>query len=349
MYNLPTPSSLPPPVSHILLTNCLMKAKAHAHDQLLPPTSPLSNGEQHSHTHTHTHSLAHSHRVVSPPSSLINNKNGNNPAKNPKMSLENIMLPFDQHVECESLTPRPIPVPVPCVKHDKVLQLVPVRSRHSTSPIHHSENLTNGFTGGGALSVPDYSFIHISTSNTLYSSKASTLGLTGSLSNAGGGGGGGGVAVGVQARYCGEPKAKRPWTESEDLVLRDLVQKLGTGAWAAMAQQIPGRTGKQVRERWLNHLSPSVTKRPWSIEEDNVIIENHKRIGNCWSRIAKLLQGRSDNSVKNRYYTTLRRRIASTSSSTDSDRKRKRTHSGGVSTDPTLGDGSSCKRARVWD
>lgn len=107
-----------------------------------------------------------------------------------------------------------------------------------------------------------------------------------------------------------EPKAKRPWTEQEDSLLRSLVEQLGQGLWAAIAAQIPGRSGKQVRERWLNHLSPNVTKRPWSIEEDEIIIESHKRFGNCWSRIAKLLDGRSDNSVKNRFYTTLRRRIS---------------------------------------
>ena len=107
-----------------------------------------------------------------------------------------------------------------------------------------------------------------------------------------------------------EPKTKKPWTEHEDSLLRSLVEQLGQGLWAAIAAQIPGRTGKQVRERWLNHLSPHVTKHPWSAEEDAIIIESHRRFGNCWSRIAKMLHGRSDNSVKNRFYTTLRRRIA---------------------------------------
>lgn len=155
--------------------------------------------------------------------------------------------------------------------------------------------------------------------------------------------------------YCAEPKAKRPWTESEDVILRELVQKLGPGLWAAMAQQIPGRTGKQVRERWLNHLSPAVTKRPWSPQEDDVIIENHKRIGNCWSRIAKLLTGRSDNSVKNRYYTTLRRRISNAAaknssnnaSATTSTASRKRLIQDTAAAHEV--DVDVTKRARVWE
>lgn len=109
--------------------------------------------------------------------------------------------------------------------------------------------------------------------------------------------------------YGSEPKAKRPWTAAEDVLLRALVSQLGPGLWAAMAQRIAGRTGKQVRERWLNHLSPGVTKRPWSAAEDAAILGAHRRLGNCWSRIAKMLHGRSDNSVKNRFYTTLRRRL----------------------------------------
>lgn len=103
---------------------------------------------------------------------------------------------------------------------------------------------------------------------------------------------------------------KRPWTDEEDRSLRRLVEQLGHGLWAAIAAQIPGRSGKQVRERWLNHLSPHVTKRPWSEEEDRLILDSHRQIGNSWSRIARLLQGRSDNSVKNRFYTTLRRRVS---------------------------------------
>lgn len=157
-----------------------------------------------------------------------------------------------------------------------------------------------------------------------------------------------------------EPKAKRPWTEQEDNLLRSLVDRLGQGLWAAIAAQIPGRSGKQVRERWLNHLSPTVTKRPWSVEEDKIILDSHRRMGNCWSRIAKLLQGRSDNSVKNRFYTTLRRRISNSNSmdrrgsqqygltNVQSKKKRK---------SPTVTQPSDqveivnrrCKQARVWE
>jgi transcription factor MYB, plant len=102
-----------------------------------------------------------------------------------------------------------------------------------------------------------------------------------------------------------EPKSKRPWTEREDELLRALIQRLGVGLWAAVAEHIPSRTGKQVRERWLNHLSPQVFKRPWSPAEDRIIIEAHKLYGNSWSKICKLLDGRSENMCKNRFHCKL--------------------------------------------
>jgi len=105
------------------------------------------------------------------------------------------------------------------------------------------------------------------------------------------------------------PRRKpKQWTAVEDLRLQDLYGEIGPGAWAAMARQLPGRTGKQVRERWLNHLCPGIRRAPWSTEEDRIIKSQRKKIGNRWALIAQLIKGRSDNAVKNRYYTTLKRR-----------------------------------------
>lgn len=38
---------------------------------------------------------------------------------------------------------------------------------------------------------------------------------------------------------------------------------------------VGGRSGKQCRERWYNHLSPAVTKAEWSVEEDDAI---HRKV-----------------------------------------------------------------------
>ena len=84
-------------------------------------------------------------------------------------------------------------------------------------------------------------------------------------------------------------------------MLRSLVEKHGPKKWSTIASHINGRIGKQCRERWLNHLSPDVSKDVWTEEEDEILINAQFQMGNKWSFISKLLPGRSENAVKNRY------------------------------------------------
>eukprot|EP00953_Heterococcus_sp_UTEX-ZZ885_P001435 1297-Heterococcus_DN1.PRE.1 len=47
---------------------------------------------------------------------------------------------------------------------------------------------------------------------------------------------------------------------AEDDMLRGLVEEHGSKKWSQIAMGLPGRSGKQCRERWLNHLDTRVTK-----------------------------------------------------------------------------------------
>ena len=85
---------------------------------------------------------------------------------------------------------------------------------------------------------------------------------------------------------------KGPWTEDEDRKLMALVKEIGAKRWTHIAGELPGRNGKQCRERWHNHLNPSITKRAWNIDEDRTILECHMSMGNKWAGIAKYLPGR---------------------------------------------------------
>ena len=107
-----------------------------------------------------------------------------------------------------------------------------------------------------------------------------------------------------------DPKmVKGSWTREEDEVIIKFVAEVGAKNWATLAEKLPGRVGKQCRERWVNHLNPNLNKDPWTVEEDQQLINLHATMGNCWTKIATFFPGRTDNNIKNRWNTTLKKRL----------------------------------------
>ncbi|KAG0454654.1 hypothetical protein HPP92_023946 [Vanilla planifolia] len=104
---------------------------------------------------------------------------------------------------------------------------------------------------------------------------------------------------------------KGPWSKEEDEIIIDMVNKFGPKKWSTIAQALPGRIGKQCRERWHNHLNPSINKEAWTQEEEIALIHAHQIYGNKWAELTKFLPGRSDNSIKNHWNSSVKKKLES--------------------------------------
>ncbi|KAL5558813.1 hypothetical protein UlMin_035024 [Ulmus minor] len=104
---------------------------------------------------------------------------------------------------------------------------------------------------------------------------------------------------------------KGPWSKEEDEVIVELVKKFGPKKWSTIAQHLQGRIGKQCRERWHNHLNPSINKEAWTQEEELALIRAHQIYGNKWAELSKFLPGRTDNAIKNHWNSSVKKKLDS--------------------------------------
>ncbi|CAD8082555.1 unnamed protein product [Paramecium primaurelia] len=115
------------------------------------------------------------------------------------------------------------------------------------------------------------------------------------------------------------PLQQAPWSKQEDdalLLIIQEYQKLNKGnKWSQIATTLNKRTdtsvhrnGKQCRERWNNHLNPSINRKPWQLSEDLELMKLAILNGKKWAQISKQLKlQRSENNVKNRFNCLMRK------------------------------------------
>eukprot|EP00924_Labyrinthula_sp_SR-Ha-C_P009551 snap_masked-scaffold_2-processed-gene-27.42-mRNA-1 protein AED:0.20 eAED:0.20 QI:0/-1/0/1/-1/1/1/0/335 len=96
-------------------------------------------------------------------------------------------------------------------------------------------------------------------------------------------------------------KKRGCWSEKEDRLLTRLVREIDAKNWGDIALNVEGRSAKQCRERWCFILDPSIKKSEWTAEEDQILLSMQEQEGNKWAKIATLIPGRTENSVKTRF------------------------------------------------
>ena len=117
-------------------------------------------------------------------------------------------------------------------------------------------------------------------------------------------------AIQCSARYKRiQPRLiKGAWTPEEDQELLRLYRYYGKN-WSHISKSMPHRTGKQIRDRFLNALDDNLKKDKFTKEEDRKVVKWYKVYGNSWCRIAKKIKGRTGDMVKNRFYSSLKNHL----------------------------------------
>lgn len=62
--------------------------------------------------------------------------------------------------------------------------------------------------------------------------------------------------------------------------------------WVKIAEHFPHRNGRQIRERYINHLDPSINKKGWTKREDLKLWKLYQKLGTKWSEMQKEFVGR---------------------------------------------------------
>ncbi|KAH0855492.1 hypothetical protein HID58_007953 [Brassica napus] len=78
--------------------------------------------------------------------------------------------------------------------------------------------------------------------------------------------------------------------------------------WAIIASKFTDKSTRQCRRRWYTYLNSDFKRGGWTPEEDTLLCEAQRLFGNRWTEIAKVVSGRTDNAVKNRFTTLCKKR-----------------------------------------
>ncbi|EOD45657.1 putative myb transcription protein [Neofusicoccum parvum UCRNP2] len=104
-------------------------------------------------------------------------------------------------------------------------------------------------------------------------------------------------------------RAVKKWTPEEDDLLLQKVALLSSQGkakdWTAIASAVPGRSNKDCRKRWCNHLVGGLRKGPWDPSEDRRLAIGVKEYGVQWPLVAEEVGTRSADQCAKRWQHSL--------------------------------------------
>lgn len=104
------------------------------------------------------------------------------------------------------------------------------------------------------------------------------------------------------------PKIKKGlWTSEEDREVIKLSKIYGNN-WSKISENLQNknRTGKQIRQRYLNFLDPSINRTKFTLEEDLKILKLFQVLKSNWKLYTEHFKNRSPDMIKGRYYSSVR-------------------------------------------
>ncbi len=100
---------------------------------------------------------------------------------------------------------------------------------------------------------------------------------------------------------------KYEWKRLDDIKLIELIEKYDLD-WQKISK-IMGKPESLIKSRYEKKLNPKLKYTKFSIEEDNLIINKYKIYGGSWNYISEFLPNRNSTMVKNRFYSSLKKRL----------------------------------------
>lgn len=102
---------------------------------------------------------------------------------------------------------------------------------------------------------------------------------------------------------------RRLWTSERDHLLKSLVKTNGYD-WDRIAYEMqdPQITSRMVRERYANKFDPNIRKMRFTLQEDQLIAHYYKIHNANWKVIVKYLPGRTESMIRNRFYSTIKKK-----------------------------------------